>query len=148
MQWVVLMSRTGNKATKPLDSSIPTQAYLALPLIVCRLLNLFATTNNSAKAGLYADRDASSTIVCTVKQYLRTPTILFGAGYIVRLVYIIFRISLIFPNFLLPLISFYTSVSRVSFHLFIRRLLLPLCRCNVQGTLTGEVISQIICLCW
>jgi hypothetical protein len=73
-----MMSRTGNKATNPLDSSVPTQAYLALPFIVCRLLNLFTTTNDSAKVGLYADRVASVAIVCTVKEYVLTPTILFG----------------------------------------------------------------------
>jgi len=90
----------------------------------------------------------SITVVCTVQEYLRTPIILFGTGYILRRVYIIFRLSLILCYFLLPLISFYTSVSRVSFHSFIRCLLLSFWRCNVQGTLTAKVISHIICLCW
>jgi hypothetical protein len=148
MQWVVLKSRPGDGATNPLDSSLLTQAHLALLFIDCRLLNLFATTNDSAKVGLYTNRGANISIVCSVKEYLRKPTILFGTGYIVRRVYIIFCLSVIFCYFLLPLISFYTSVSRVSFHLFIRCLLLSFCRCNVQGTLIGKIISQIICLCW
>jgi len=58
------MSRPGYKATNPLDSSAPTQAYLASLFIDCRLLLLFATTNDSAKLGLYTDR--SVLYYCTI----------------------------------------------------------------------------------
>ena len=148
MLWVVLMSSPADKAMNPLDSSVPTQAYLAPPFIDCRLLLLFTTTNDSAKVGLHTDRSTSITIVCTLQEYLRTPTVLFGTGYLLRRFYIIFHLSLIFCYFLFPLISFYKSVSRVSFHLFIRCLLLSFWRCTVQGKLPGKVISHIIYLCW
>ena len=130
MQWVVLMSRPVDKATDPL----PYQYLFKHTLRSCLLTAVFCfrlqLLTNSAKVGLYTDRSTSSTVVCTVQDYLRTPTILFGTGYILRRVYIIFRLSLIFCYFLLSLISFYTPVSRVSFHLFIRCLLLSFWHCN------------------
>ena len=143
----MLISRPGVKATNPLDPSLPTEAYLVLSFIDCRLLLLFTVTNDSANVGLYNDRGASFCYSMYCTRIVTNAKILFRTGEIVRCVYIIFRLSLIFCCFLIPLISVYTSVSRVSFHLFIRCLLLSFCRCNVQGTLTGTVISQIICLC-
>ena len=52
------MSRPGDEATNPLDSSVPTQAYLVLSFIDCRLQNLSATTIDSPNVGLYTDRGA------------------------------------------------------------------------------------------